>query len=567
MPFTVQDLIKDRRKPVVVGLTDTAQRAVDLMMEHDYGQLPVIDHESRPRGLVTSDSILRAHSSLNLPLAKLHVRDAMAEISRVFKAGDNLFELLEDVMDSGAVLIVDGEGRVTSIATGYDTTEYFRRRFEDQMLLEDIEMSLRQHIQVAYSGPNGPDAEALDAAVKERARDQGGLRGKFREALKKYGAEKAQGPLDHSAANIAFDAVFASDIAAAKFGDLNLSDYVQMVVHGDKWRDHFQSIFAIEAAALKFMLEAVTSTRNSHAHFRGEITSAEWNHVRFCAAWLARHPATPAAQSRPTAGQRAAGPTGPAEPVPPPPPSEDLDRAQAEDFSPEDSRYTPLAAHLLAQTADQVELTFAQVEEIIGGQLPAYARKHPSFWANDSVGHVQSRQWLEVGWRMLRLNLGEEKVTFYRPTERAQAYLAFYTELVDDLENASPGLFAGAGSIGLNWLNVRSVSHGGQKVGSLAFAFAQRGRFRAELYIDSGDGDRNKANFDGLKRRQADIESRLGEVAWERLDHRRASRIALYHAGRIDDSPEDLAALRAWATQSMIQLNWVIVPLLVEARS
>lgn len=565
MPFTVQDFIKDRRKPVVVGLADTAQTAVDLMMEYDFSQLPVVDNEDRSRGLVTSDSILRAHSSLNLPLGKLHVRDAMARKPQEFEAGDDLFVMLEDVMDSGAVFIVDGEGRLTGIATSYDTTEYFRRRAEDLMLLEDIEMALRQHIQFAYSGPNGPGGQALDAAVTELARDRGGLRGKFKGALKKYGTEKAQGPVDDVAANAAFDAVFASTFAATKFEDLNLSDYIQMVVHGNKWKDHFQPIFAIEPEALKFMLEGVRETRNSLAHFRGEIASTQRNHLRFCTEWLGRHPVPVASPGDSRAGTKPPAAPGPTESAPPEPPADDSDRAQAEDFSPEDSRYAPLAAHLLSQASDQVELTFARIEDIIRGQLPATARKHPSWWANDSVGHVQSRQWLEVGWRMLRVNIGEEKVTFYRPTERAQAYLAFYTALVDDLENVSPGLFAGARSIGLNWLTVRTVSDGGQKVGSLAFAFAQRGRFRVELYIDSGDGDRNKATFDRLKTHQADIESRLGEVAWERLDHRRASRIALYRAGRVDDSPEALAALRAWAIGRMIQLNAVILPLLEEA--
>ena len=512
--------------------------------------------------MVTSDSILRAHSSLNLPLGKLHVRDAMAKKPREFEAGDDLFELLEYVMDSGAVLIVDGEGRLTGIATSYDTTEYFRRRAEDLMLLEDIEMALRQHIQFAYTGPNGPDAQTLDTAVTELVRERGGLRKKFKGALKKYGAEKAQGPVDEVAANSAFDAVFASSFAGAKFEDLSLSDYIQMVVHGNKWKDHFQPIFAIEPESLKFMLEAVRETRNSLAHFRGEIASTQRNHLRICTEWLGRHPVPVAPPGGPNTGPKPPAAAGPTESAPPEQPADDSDRAQAEDFSPEDSRYAPLAAHLQAQTGDQVELTFARIEDIISGQLPATARKHPSWWANDSVGHVQSRQWLQVGWRMFRVNLGDEKVTFYRPTERAQAYLAFYAELVDDLENASPGLFAGARSIGLNWLNVRSVSHGGQKVGAFAFAFAQRGRFRAELYIDSGDCDRNKATFDGLKRRQADIESRLGEVAWERLDNRRASRIALYCAGSIDDPPEALTALRAWGVESMTLLNAVVIPLL-----
>ncbi|MEZ4314025.1 MAG: CBS domain-containing protein [Polyangiaceae bacterium] len=240
MPFTVQDLIKDRRRPVVVALSDTAQKAVNLMMEYDFSQLPVVDGEEKPRGMVTGDSILRAHSSLDLPLGKLHVRDAMSKKPREFEAGDDLFEMLEYVMDSAAVLIVDGEGRLTGIVTSYDTTEYFRRRAEDLMLLEDIEMSLREHIRCAYSGPNGHDA---------------------------------------------------GKAASAKFEDLNLSDYIQMVVHGDKWAGHFQPIFSIEPAALNFMLEKVRETRNALAHFRGEIDSAQRNHLRFCTEWLGRHPA------------------------------------------------------------------------------------------------------------------------------------------------------------------------------------------------------------------------------------------------------------------------------------
>lgn len=565
MPFTVQDLIKDRRKPVVVRLADTAQTAVDLMMEYDFSQLPVVDHDDRPRGMVTSDSILRAHSSLNLPLGKLHVRDAMAKKPREFEAGDDLFEMLEYVMDSDAVFIVDGEGRLAGIATSYDTTEYFRRRAEDLMLLEDIEMALREHIRCAYSGPNGPDGQALDAAVTDLVRDRGGLRGKFKGALKKYGAEKAHGPFDDVAANAAFDAVFASTIAATKFEDLNLSDYIQMVVHSNKWKDHFQPIFAIEPEALKFMLEGVRETRNALAHFRGEIEPTQRNHLRFCTEWLGRHPVPLAPQ-----GGAAGGPKPPATglvaPVPPEQPADDPERAQSEDFSRDDSRYTPLAAHLQSQAGDRDELTFAQIETIIGAQLPAHARKHPSWWANDSVGHVHSRQWLQVGWRMLNVNISEEKVTFYRPTERAQAYIAFYTGLIEDLDKAAPGLFSAARPIGLNWLNVRYVSHGGQRAGVLAFTFAHRNRFRAEFYIDSGDRDQNKSLFDRLKTHKQDIESRLGEVEWERLDNRRASRIALYHAGSIDDPPKNRAALRAWGVQSLIWLNSVVIPLLEEAQ-
>lgn len=562
MPFTVQDLIKDRRKPVVVALTDTAQAAVDLMMEHDFSQLPVVDHDNRPCGMVTSDSILRAHSSLNLPLQKLHVRDAMCKQPRAFEDGDDLFEMLEYVMDSDAVFIVDGDERLTGIVTSYDTTEYFRRRAEDLMLVEDIEMAVRDHIRAAYAGPDSPDGQALDAAVADMGKNLSAAREKFKTALNHY-LSKTQAQLDKAAANEAFEAAFGGSQPKKKFEQLTLGEYIQMLLHAKKWKDHFQPLFGIEPEALRFMLDKVRDTRNALAHFRGDLDSAQRNHLRFCTEWLGRHPPP----SAPKDGS-VAGPTPPVAPPPPQPePSTDnKDRGQAEDFSPEDSRYAPLAAFLQSQPDERVELTFAEIERIIDGPLPAYARKHPSWWANDSVGHVQSRQWLQAGWRMYTVNIADGKVTFYRPTERAQAYRAFFDEVVESLDKAAPGLFSAAKPIGLNWLNVRYLSAGGQRVAILAFTFALRGRFRAEVYIDSGDRDRNKAIFDRLHARKPELESKLGEMGWERLDNKRASRIALYRPGSIEDPPEKLAELRAWGVENLKRMNAVLVPMLEEAQ-
>ena len=48
------------------------------------------------------------------------------------------------------------------------------------------------------------------------------------------------------------------------------------------------------------------------------------------------------------------------------------------------------------------------------------------------------------------------------------------------------------------------------------------------------------------------MESKIGEpLNWERMDDRRASRIALYHGGSIDDPKEDLTNLRSWAIDGM----------------
>ena len=104
-------------------------------------------------------------------------------------------------------------------------------------------------------------------------------------------------------------------------------------------------------------------------------------------------------------------------------------------------------------------------------------------------------------------------------TDRHQVLLAFWDALLksareeSDLhENVSPSRhqFVGVRSKGQWWNYV-----------------VLQDETRVELYIDSPDAEQNKAVFDSLSAQQEAIESAFGgELRWQRLDNKRASRIS-----------------------------------------
>ena len=94
-------------------------------------------------------------------------------------------------------------------------------------------------------------------------------------------------------------------------------------------------------------------------------------------------------------------------------------------------------------------------------------------------------------------------------------------------------------------------------------AFSQGGKVRTELYIDLGDGERNKALFDWLYEQRDEIHSKFGyELTWERLDEKRASRIAIYRNGSIQSSEEELAEVKAWHIENLLNFKKVLSPLI-----
>ncbi len=137
MLFTVQQLIADRPTPTIVGPEQTGLEALNLMIQHDYSQLPVVDDASRLVGLITGDSLLRAVNNLGVIPKELRVKDAQLK-PRTANVESDVFDLIDDLKATAAVLIVDAAQQLVGIVTDYDAMEFLRRRAEDMMLVEDI---------------------------------------------------------------------------------------------------------------------------------------------------------------------------------------------------------------------------------------------------------------------------------------------------------------------------------------------------------------------------------------------------------------------------------------------
>lgn len=77
--------------------------------------------------------------------------------------------------------------------------------------------------------------------------------------------------------------------------------------------------------------------------------------------------------------------------------------------------YAPLADHLRAAESSLLQLSFPQVERILGRPLPASARRHRAWWSNESSGsHSHARAWMGVGWLVDTVDFNAGTVRFRR---------------------------------------------------------------------------------------------------------------------------------------------------------
>ncbi len=146
-------------------------------------------------------------------------------------------------------------------------------------------------------------------------------------------------------------------------------------------------------------------------------------------------------------------------------------------------------------------------------------------------------------------------------SEQRERYQTFFQKLIDVLreEHSFTGARKGQPQ---NWYYF-SAGHA-QRV-QYGANFAQGRKARVELYIDNTDRDWNKDLFDKLLRDRESMESKLQEsLEWDRLDNRRASRIAATRPGSIDDAQGTLEEIHNWMVQKLLDFKRVFGPRLDE---
>lgn len=116
------------------------------------------------------------------------------------------------------------------------------------------------------------------------------------------------------------------------------------------------------------------------------------------------------------------------------------------------------------------------------------------------------------------------KMSSQTMSETAKKYLEFYSKLADEYKR-----------INSKWRKVKPLpqswlSFGAGKSGlSFGWTFKSNNRFAVELYIDTGDKNENERIFEEIEKYKEKIEEEIPEkISWEKLEEKKACRIAIY---------------------------------------
>ncbi len=554
MPYPVENLIEGRGIPVYVRQSDTASKALSIMLENDYSQLPVLDDQDNILGMVSYKNILRAIKYYHAELGELYVENT-TEPADKFDLEDDIFDILPSLQDNNAVLITGSDEQLIGIVTNYDTTDYFRKRSEDLMIIEEIELTIRDLIQLTYENDDGIlNDEKLQKSISRITDHIDDLKSNYRSAIHTYMnvSKESHKKIDEDALETSFSKIYKGGIQKS-FDDLTLNELIEMLLYDECWRYH-RKAFNLSKDHLRNLLNEVRNTRNHLAHFKSEISSEQRDNLLFCKERLDLVNQVFVNQE----GIEKLGDTSPDKKIK----DKEIIAPVGEETTKTSSKYAPLAEYLQAIPGkqDKIRLSFQEIEEIIGDELPPSAYTHRSWWANDSVGHVQSKHWLDAGWKVGYRNMSRKEISFVRIREREKAYISFFGPLKTRLDKELDLKLRDTAATGVNWITLIGIPETGI-MAQIAICFASQSRYRIELYIDTEDKETNKIIFDELHAQKETIEEKIGEpLGWERLENKRASRIALYTSGNIEDDKAKLTELKDWTAKMLPVFYEAIVP-------
>jgi len=528
------------------------------MRSNDFSALPVVAEDDKIVGIITMEQVLQSIQHVELFPKDLIVLAVMHNRPKIFRFDEEIPEILDALSEAPCVLIADQDNKLVGIVTAWDTSEYYRQRSEDLMYIRDIESALKEHINAAFSHENGVlDEMKLSDAISRIASAHQSTFAK--EVLHRYFSLDSNLPKKPDGQII--DKIldnFRQDARTKRLDELTLNEFIDLLFFEDVWK-HYAQTFTIPKDNIKKMLDSVRKMRNDLAHFnRDELTREERDQLRYCSSFFQEsHPPGEYSIQSQEENEDAASPNLEVR---------SADVPIEEEINPRESRYAKLALYLqgINPNTQNVSLTFSNIETIIEAELPESARKHRTWWANDSVSHIQSQQWLDAGWRVASVNMTSEKVKFSKNKDREDSYIRFFSRFLEKLKQTDFQT-RDTNPLGVNWIAVAGIPREDPAhITAYVVSFSRGNRFKVDFYIDVGDETKNKAIFDKLYEQRAKIETQIDEkLSWERLNSKRASRIAVYRDGHINDE-EKHEELMNWGIDLLNQFDKVLTSLASE---
>ena len=81
------------------------------------------------------------------------------------------------------------------------------------------------------------------------------------------------------------------------------------------------------------------------------------------------------------------------------------------------SKYAPLEAYLRESGQEMTSMTFGDIEQVIGADLPPSAFKHRPWWSNNPSNSVITNSWLKAGYKTENVDMAGKKLVFVKTAQ------------------------------------------------------------------------------------------------------------------------------------------------------
>jgi CBS domain-containing protein len=285
------------------------------------------------------------------------------------------------------------------------------------------------------------------------------------------------------------------------------------------------------------VMEPIREIRNQLAHFRGKIEPIQRDALLNARTWLGNHLPIFKEETAITHIQE-----------------QEIKLVKAPKSS---GKYGGMQAWLSEHSigVNYLSLSFEHIETILGDKLPEFASIHQAWWGNDAQTHPQARAWLQAGFLVESVDLENRRIILRR--SRTPLYQLFYLDLLERIKKIRPGLTRVARVTPQNWLWIANAKPGF----GFYWSFNKKHEFQIELFIEMADTQANKNAFDQLQKNKNDIEQKFGKpLDWQRLDHRKGSRVCFAVPAEITDPEEVLEKVKEFAIENTLRFIDILQP-------